>query len=336
VDKFDRIYALHGELVTRRRPVTLARLADKLQCSEATVKRCIYALRHTLGAPLVYVAESRGYVYERGEEGQRFELPGLWFNAEELRALVTLHEVFTRLEPGLLSESFRPLQRRLEELIHHKRLNLGEFAKRIRLISQTARPPGRAFAVVASATLRRLQIEIRYHARTRNQVSLRTVSPQRLTRYRSAWYLDAYCHERLALRSFAVERILEARIKAGRCRHFTEPQLDAHFTSAYGIFAGHADQTAVLVFSPERARWVSEESWHPEQEGRFLEDGRYELRIPYREAEELIMDILRHGSGCEVVAPKSLRDSLTRQLREALEVYQPSSRTSTRQRRRAR
>ena len=34
---------------------------------------------------------------------------------------------------------------------------------------------------------------------------------------------------------------------------------------------------ASLLFSPERSRWVASERWHPEQKGRYLEDGRYEL-----------------------------------------------------------
>ena len=80
-----------------------------------------------------------------------------------------------------------------------------------------------------------------------------------------------------------------------------EEQLDEHYASAYGIFGGKADKVAVLVFTAERARWVADERWHPQQEGRWLEDGRYELRIPYREARELVMDVLRHGAGVCVV-----------------------------------
>ena len=40
----------------------------------------------------------------------------------------------------------------------------------------------------------------------------RTVSPQRLTHYRDNWYLDAWDHEREALRSFALDRIGDAAV----------------------------------------------------------------------------------------------------------------------------
>jgi hypothetical protein len=55
-------------------------------------------------------------------------------------------------------------------------------------------------------------------------------------------------------------------------------------------------QWAVLRFSPERSRWVAQEKWHPDQQGKALDDGGFELRVPYSDEPELLMDILRHGA----------------------------------------
>ena len=76
-----------------------------------------------------------------------------------------------------------------------------------------------------------------------------------------------------------------------------------------------------LCFSLERARWVADERWHPQQVGQYLTDGRYELRVPYRDERELVMDILRHGEDVEVVAPVALRESFIARLHEALTAY---------------
>jgi predicted DNA-binding transcriptional regulator YafY len=67
---------------------------------------------------------------------------------------------------------------------------------------------------------------------------------------------------------------------------------------------------------------VAQERWHSAQQGRFLEDGRYELRVPYRDPRELIMDILKYGADVEVVAPEGLRQAVTAELREALARYE--------------
>jgi predicted DNA-binding transcriptional regulator YafY len=82
---------------------------------------------------------------------------------------------------------------------------------------------------------------------------------------------------------------------------------------------------ALLRFSKERARWVADERWHPEQVGQYLVDGRYELRIPYRQDKELVMDILRHGAAVEVISPDTLRLAVQEQLQRAIAQYkQPS------------
>lgn len=95
-------------------------------------------------------------------------------------------------------------------------------------------------------------------------------------------------------------------------------ELDTHYASAYGILAGKANRTAVLRFTAQAARWVADERWHPEQRGHFLTDGGYELRVPYRDARELVMDVLRYGAEVEVVGPEGLRDEVAGRLRKAV------------------
>lgn len=57
--------------------------------------------------------------------------------------------------------------------------------------------------------------------------------------------------------------------------------------------ATKAKYQAVLRFIPERARWVADEHWYPQQQSRMLEAGGYELRVHYSDSRELVMDILK-------------------------------------------
>jgi len=66
---------------------------------------------------------------------------------------------------------------------------------------------------------------------------------------------------------------------------------------------------------------VADEVWHPQQHGERLEDGSYQLKIPYRDSRELVMDILRHGPDVVVIEPKSLVEDVKKQLSEALRRY---------------
>jgi predicted DNA-binding transcriptional regulator YafY len=66
---------------------------------------------------------------------------------------------------------------------------------------------------------------------------------------------------------------------------------------------------------------VAVEEWHAEQQGRWLDDGRYELRVPYTDPTELAMDILRHGESVEVKGDKSLVGLLRERLKRAAAQY---------------
>ncbi len=210
MDKFDRLYELHIILSNRKTPISLDDLTGRLECSAATIYRLIGELRDRLGAPVEFVRDLGGYKYVPAPDGREYQLPGLWFSAKELQALVMLQKLLGSLGPGLLEEHLAPIGARIDELIRHKRLSLGEVGARIRLLTLAARPLGASFQVAASATLQRRRLRMRYHSRSKDEQTERVISPQRLVYYRDNWYLDAWDHLREALRSFSLDRIRDA------------------------------------------------------------------------------------------------------------------------------
>ena len=174
---------------------------------------------------------------------------------------------------------------------------------------------------MATAALDRRQLAFDYRARSTDEKTRRTVSPQRITHYRDNWYLDAWDHDRDALRSFSVDRIAGARVLDTPARDVPEAELDQHLAGSYGIFSGEPKGWATIVFSAKAARWVADERWHSKQQGRVLPDGRYELKVPYSAPRELLMDVLHYGSDAEIVEPASLREQAKSLLALALSNY---------------
>lgn len=286
--------------------------------------RHLAVLRDTLHAPIIFDQEQEGYRYDRNLPDPPYELPGLWFNAEELQALLVFQHLLKKLEPGLLAEHLSPLAQRIERLITDRHLGLSEATRRIRILGLAQRMINKHFHTIAGTTLQRHKLKLTYHSRSKDQITERVVSPQRLAHYRDNWYLDAWDQQRKSLRIFAIDRIKQASEIDERAHDVPEEELDQQLASSYGIFSGKANKIAVLRFSAHSARWVADEKWHPEQQGQFLVDGKYELRIPYRDARELIMDILRYGTDVEAIAPPSLRQEVQQRLRDALGQYQVS------------
>lgn len=319
--RYERLHALHRLLSTARYPVPLTKLIDELDCSRATVYRDIAYLRDALGAPVEKSSDPEGFYYASGQ-GPRFELPGLWLSSDELHALVAAQQLFDRAAPGVLSTALAPLKSRIDDLLAEQSRGKRFPVERVRVVAAGSRRVDEAaFRVIASAVLERQRLEFDYRARSTDAPSHRQVSPQRLTHYRDNWYLDAWDHQREALRSFALDRIGRPQRSRQAAHDVAEAELDAHLAAGYGIFSGAAKAWATIRFSKHAARWVADEHWHSKQQGEALADGGYQLRLPYSNPKELLMDVLRYGPDAEIVEPASLRSEMRILLRLALGNY---------------
>jgi predicted DNA-binding transcriptional regulator YafY len=322
MDRLERFYRIQT-LLQGRRLVRTQEFLEELEVSRATFKRDLEYLRDRLHAPIVYDRDREAYRFDDAvADRERWQLPGLWFNAGELQALLTMDRLLGDLQPGLLAEQLGPIRRRLKGLLESGTHSAQEIARRIRILPMGARhvEPGH-FQALTTALLARRRLRIRHFRRQDGDRLEREVSPQRLVHYRDNWYLDAWCHEREALRTFAVDAIEDAAVLATTACEVGDDALDRHFASGYGIFAGSDTKEAELLFDASRARWVSRETWHPRQDGRLQPDGTYLLRFPYSREPELVMDILRYGSGVEVLAPQSLRDAVAAEIRATAARY---------------
>jgi predicted DNA-binding transcriptional regulator YafY len=333
---FDQVFALLKLLQSARYPVSLERIRDALDmgdgpCSRATANRALFRARYYLGIEIDYVRDrgdgSGGYQIKREQDGTDPEdmpeaIPGLWLNSSEIMAILTMNQLLTNVQPGFLEQEVAILSKRIEKILESRELGSGQLAQRVRLLSMAGRAvPEMIFRKSADALVQRRRLKISYEGRGRDELTRRTVSPQRLIHYRDNWYLDAWCHKSRGLRTFAVERIREAEIADEKAIDVPGVKLDRYYTKSFGIFGGKPTHTAVLRFTAERARWVADERWHPDQEGQFDKDGSYELYVPYKHAEELMMDILKYGPDVEVLKPAALRRAVAKRLTEAGATY---------------
>ena len=334
----ERLYKIE-RLIRVRGIVSFQGLQDELEVSRATLKRDLEYLRSRLGAPIEYDRDGNGYRFAvelgaradggTGAAGTRHELPGLWFDESELYSLLMAHQLLASLdEEGLLARHLQPLLSRIHDLLGSGDGSSAGAAleQRVRIASAQKRPvASRFFQRVAEALLQRKRLHLRYLTRGRRESGERDVSPQRLVHYRSTWYLDAWCHRVDGLRRFALDAIEDATVLEQKAREVSLTQVRRAMDAGYGIYAGgHTDKErrwATLHFDRTAAQWASREQWHPEQRGRWLDDGRYELAVPYVEDTELVMDILRQGEQVEVVEPASLRRAVRARLEAASALY---------------
>jgi predicted DNA-binding transcriptional regulator YafY len=302
--EIDRYYA-YQSLFTSRKAVPKNEFLKKLEISSATFKRDLTMLRDRLNTPIIFDRDLGGYRLENPEAFE--QLPGLWFSQEEALALMTIQSMISQLEPGLLGPKLKPLQTRLNKILETQGADANILAERIRVVhAGKRRMPLKSFELIAKATVDRKQIEIVHLNRQTGESMKRIISPQQLIHYRDNWYVDAWCHLRGGIRSFSIDAIESSMLLDKAAKDIDPDQLRKQMESGYGIFGGQAKEWAKLKFTPERARWVQHEEWHPNQKVTIHPDGSYTLEIPYSDERELIGDILRLGPDVKVTAPVSL------------------------------
>ena len=323
MDRSERFYKIEM-LIRSRECVSFASLLEALEVSPATLKRDLQYLRERMNAPIDYDAMSNGYRFGQQWRGQKqHELPGVWFNEKELHALLTMHQLMSGLdEDGVLSRHLQPMFDRLTGMLGTDEVEARELTKRIKLIATARRRvPSQYFETIGSAVVKRQRLKLRYRKRGKSgqapSVSEREVSPQRLVHYRNTWYLDGWCHSSDGLRRFALDAVEAATLMDEKARTMALKSLEAELDQGYGIFAGGQTQNATLVFSAEAAQWVAREEWHAAQRSEWLPDGRWQLELPYVDATELLMDLLRHAGEVQVLAPASLRRAYLQRLEKA-------------------
>lgn len=307
--------------------VNFQSLIDELGVSRATVKRDLAFLRDQLGCPVVYDrAEDVYRVDSSSTVGDRLEIPGLWFNGGELRALLISHQLLGSLDPkGALARHVDPLLERIRQLLGDQSDGKACVSQRLRVLPTSGRPADApCFEAACAALLTRRQMTFMYFTRSRLKAAMRQVSPQRMVFHRNTWYLDAWCHDKEGLRRFSIDAMVDATVQDADAREVSQDQIEQVFDIGYGVYAGHGLRHARLVFSPWAASWVKKEQWHRDQTLRVLEDQRVELVVPYTDASELKMDIMRYGPEVEVLEPPDLRHEVALTLRQAAQQYGPS------------
>lgn len=318
----EKIYSVHRCLSLNRHGSTKERLKQAAGCSEPTLFRILRFMRRDLGAPIPLRPRNGLFRYE---EGKSYELPGIWLKGEELVCLTELSHRLEELQAEFLAGStLRPFVEKLESLLESRKVPLAHMSQKVRFLPMRMRNiDGTIFRSVMDGLFTGKRLQIRHQDRAAGRITERSVSPQKMVRYRDNWYLDAYCHLREGLRSFSLSGILEVRKTKEKSMEIPEEELQEHFASAYGFFGGKADKTAEILLSGSASRMAEKEPWHPREERQTLDGGKLLLHIPYRESRELLGDILHFGDEAVVVGPPELRREMIKKLKKVTKQYGP-------------
>ena len=285
-------------------------LARELEVSAKSIHRDIEFMRDRLELQLEYDGARFGYHYT--EEVSAF--PTVQITEGELFALIVAEKALqqyrgTNFEKPLLS-AIRKMEQSLPDTIS---LNLSDIERSISFRTRAEqRLDLEVFDMLAKATARRRQIELRYRKPGRPDIEQRVIDPYHLANINGEWYLFAYDHLRKDIRTFVPARIQSLKPTGNT---FERPQafsLEERLKGSFGVQSGQGRYDVALRFNARVADYVREKKWHESQRLRELKNGGVELRLKLSSLGEIERWVLSWGGDATVLRPRELATAVKR------------------------
>ena len=313
----ERFVWFDNEIRHRRYP-NARNLAEHFEMVPKSAQRSIDFFRDRLLAPLVYDQSRKGYFYT----DPAFQLPVIKITEGELLALLISRKLISEASAGSLADELGSVSKRLGTILAaslpgrvHPEL---AFSFRWKGISPT---DPLTFKIVTSALLQGRLLTFCYYSPTASSCTMRTVEPHHLVNYMGNWHLIAFCRLRSDWRDFVLGRMTLCSVENEVYRLRSRNEWQPYLSDTFGIFQNRQCFDVVLRFTPERARWVKGELWHEGETEEVQEDGSLVKRIPVSHEQEIMMEILRHGSQVEVLEPTALRERVVNEISANMKRY---------------
>ncbi len=157
------------------------------------------------------------------------------------------------------------------------------------------------FVQLLSAIKERLTVTLRY-TNSQGKETVLDINPMVLINYSQIWYLRAET-EYGSIRTYSLSRIVDVK---NTDKHFVydREKLKAN-EGSYGIFSSKEEPVWYTIrFRGVAANIVSNQIWHKEQKGRWIDDCAYELSVPAVSDVEVMGKLLSFSPESEPVAPE--------------------------------
>jgi len=295
-----------------------SKLSEKFEVSSKTAQRDIEFMRERLNCPLHYDQTMKGYCYK----DETFSLPSIYISAEELSALLMARNILQGISAEYLEHEVSQVAERISAIVKRHTVNhdIIDNAVSVRHV-EYVRPPKEIFQSVMEGCLTRKSIHLSYYSPASDEKTARKVDPYHIFNYMGNWHMVGYCHLRRHLRDFNLARISEVKILDDTFVLRDKFDPDEYFGSAFGLYKGYSWKTVTLRFTPEKTKRISGQIWHKDQKETILPDGSMEMSFPVAHFPEIVMAILKHGSGVEVIEPADLRNLIKTEIDKLSQIY---------------
>ncbi len=311
----ERMLRIHQLLQSDKFP-NATQLAGELEVSTKSIQRDLDFMRDRMSLPIEFDRTRNGYHYTGDVEA----FPTMQITEGEIVALVIAEKALqqyrgTSFEKPLLS-AIKKMEQSLPDTIS---LNLADidhtisFRTRVESILDLE-----IFDALAKAASRRQQVELVYRKPGQKKAETRLLDPYHLANINGEWFLFAYDHARMDIRTFVPARVQAVKLTG---KTFARPEkfsLEKRLRGSFGVHSGSGEHEVVIRFNARAADYVREKKWHESQQLRELKDGGAELHLKLSSLGEVERWILSWGGDAKVLKPRELADAVRKSARQIL------------------
>lgn len=258
---------------------------EDLYCSHRTFQRDIKRIQTLFGIYIEYNSTTKKYEIVDDEQEERNE------------RLMEAYDVYNALNVS---------DRLSRHVIVEKRKSLG-----------TENLHGLLHAIKNN-----FSISFMYEKYSDGDLGERTVNPVAIKESQNRWYLLAEDQKDKVVKSFGLDRISELEISTSK---FEPVAYDAEkeYRHSFGVINGVAvePQKIVLSFTKKEGKYINSLPLHHSQKEVLKNDAEWKYEYFLRPTHDFIMEVLKYGADVKVVEPKSFRNAVLKQLKEAINRY---------------
>ncbi len=315
--KLERIDALVRE-VNRGTYPTVEDLCRKFEIKERTFFDDVRFIKERLRIEIKFDYSRGGYFNSTPER----KLPQFDLNEEELAALALGKEMLMKHSGTAFRQPLEEALAKIEGRIANKELAVEELKSLIRIVpGGIAESNGKLLKEIKFACDEQRSIEIEYYAANTGQTSTRKIDPYRILEHKGAWYVAGWCHQRAAMRTFAIHRIRKLNLLKDHYAIREGLDVEDWIQSAFLLEHGDGEHVVRIKFTPVGARYAIDREWHPSQKIHTHPDGSCTLEFKTQSLDEIKRWVLPFGAGAEVIDPPELRQRVMDELRMTLRGY---------------
>ena len=150
--------------------------------------------------------------------------------------------------------------------------------------------------------------------------SVRTCIPKAIKESQNRFYLVAYDLDKREFRNFGLDRITDLVITKDT-KDSPRIDIEEFYKNSFGIETYGHPTNVILELNNEQKNYVKSLPFHSSQKITKEKNDTFTLELFVYPTNELILEIMKHGPNCEVIAPEFLREQVKQRIMRMYAMY---------------